>query len=82
LRDAIRGALAVPYDVLDGSNDSVGTGLVGRAAIEVAEGRYKILVHVPGSPVTIQDVHVSNNKNTTVELGKQGDKITSRIIGP
>ena len=82
LRDAIRGALAVPYDVLDRSDDSVGTGLVGRAAIDVAEGTYKILVHVPGAPVTIQDVHVSNNKNTTVELGKQGDKITSRIIGP
>ena len=31
LRDAIRGALAVPYDVLDRSDDSVGTGLVGRA---------------------------------------------------
>lgn len=82
LRDAIRGALAVPYDVLDRSDDSVGAGLVGRAAIEVAEGTYKILVHMPGAPVTIQDVHVSNNKDTTVELRKQGDKITSRIIGP
>jgi len=47
LRDAIQGALAVPFDVLDDSNVSVGTGLVGRAAISVPEGTYKILLHVP-----------------------------------
>jgi VWA domain-containing protein len=82
LRDAILGALAVPYDVLDASDVSVGAGLVDQAAIQVPEGTYKILVHVPGAPITIQDVQVAHDKSTTVELGKEHDKIVSRVLGP
>ena len=82
LRDAIQGALAVPFDVLDDSNVSVGTGLVGRAAISVPEGTYKILLHVPDAPMTIPDVHIAKDKTTTVELGKKQDKLVTRVSGP
>jgi len=82
LRDAIQGALAVPFDVLDDSNVSVGTGLVGRAAISVPEGTYKILLHVPDAPMTIPDVHIAKDKTTTVELGRKQDKLVTRVSGP
>jgi len=60
----------------------VGTGLVGRAAISVPEGTYKILLHVPDAPMTIPDVHIAKDKTTTVELGKKQDKLVTRVSGP
>ena len=82
LRYAIEGALAVPFDVLDANGASVGAGLVDREAIDVPEGTYKILVHVPGAPTTIEGITITHHKLTSVELRKQGDKIVGAVVAP
>jgi len=82
LHTAIEEALAVPYDVFDATDTLVGSGLVDQVPIEVPEGTYKIVAHVPGVPIVIEGVSVSRHKSTTVELRKEGDKIVSRVLGP
>lgn len=83
LRGAIEQALAVPYDVLDAQGTRVvGSGRVGQGAIQLPEGTYTLAVQLPGSPLSIQNVPISQNKSTTVELDKQGQEIRSRVLGP
>jgi len=66
--------------VLDANGASVGAGLVDREAIDVPEGTYKILVHVPGAPTTIEGITITHHKLTSVELRKQGDKIIGAVV--
>ncbi|MDZ4339463.1 MAG: VWA domain-containing protein [candidate division NC10 bacterium] len=83
LRGAIEQALAAPYDVLEAEGKRiVGGGRVGQGAITLREGTYTVVVHVPGDPIKITNVRVVQNKSTTVELEKQGEKIGIRIVGP
>lgn len=82
LRDAIQGALAVPFDVLDTSDVSLGAGLLGQPAISVPEGTYKILLHLPDAAMTVPDVHIARDKTTTVEIGRVQGKIRTRVSGP
>ena len=83
LRGAIEQALAAPYDVLEAEGTRiVGGGRVGQGAITLREGTYTVVVHVPGDPIKITNVRVAQNKSTTVELEKQGQRIGIRIVGP
>jgi hypothetical protein len=83
LQDAIEGALSVPFDVRDSSDVSVGRGLINQAAIAVPEGTYKVLVHLPGAPLSIPEIHIVEGKTTTLELHKgEKNKIETRVSGP
>ena len=83
LRGAIEQALAAPYDVLDSAGSKVvGAGRVGQGTIQLPEGTYTVVVHVAGSPLTIQSVTLAPNKSTTVELERQGQQVSTRVLGP
>lgn len=83
LQDAIEGALSVPFDVRDSSDISIGRGLINQAAMSVPQGTYKVLVHLPGSPLTIPEIHIVEGKVTTVELHNgDNNKIETRVSGP
>ena len=82
LHDGMQAALAVPFDVLDASDVSVGAGLVGQAPIAVPQGTYKVLVHLPEASLIVPDVHIVKDKTTTVGLEKGQGKIESRVFGP
>jgi Ca-activated chloride channel family protein len=83
LQDAIDGALSVPFDVRDSSDVSVGRGLINQAAIAVPQGTYKVLIHLPGAPLSIPEIHIVEGKATTVELHKgDNNKVETRVSGP
>lgn len=83
LQDAIEGALSVPFDVRDASDVSVGRGLINQAAIALPQGTYKVLVHLPGAPLSIPEIHISEGKATTIELHKgEKNKVETRVSGP
>jgi len=82
LHDGVQAALAVPFDVLDASDVSVGAGLVGQSPIAVPQGTYKVLVHLPEASLIVPDVHIVKDKTTTVGLEKGQGKIESRVFGP
>lgn len=82
LRSAVEKALAVPFDVLDAQGASAGAGLVDQVAAEVPEGNYKVLVHVPDAPVTVENVRVTAHKATTVELRREGQGFVARVVIP
>jgi hypothetical protein len=82
LRKAIEQSLAVSYDVLDATGKKVDAGVVGGKAIQLPEGTYTAVVRAVGGAITIQDVRIASDKSTQIELKKEGQKITPRILGP
>ena len=82
LRSAIERALAVPYDVLNAADRKVAGGFVGQSSVQVPEGRYTVVLDVPGKPITLRDVPIVSSKSTVVELDSQSSPITTRVIGP
>ena len=82
LRDSLEQSLAVPYDVLNAEGRTIAEGFVGRAAVQLPEGTYTIVVKITGRPMTVGDVRVVSNKATTLEIEQQGQEIGTRVLIP
>ncbi|HEY7530173.1 MAG TPA: VWA domain-containing protein [Gemmatimonadota bacterium] len=82
LSQAIRQALALPYDVQDVSGTTVATGVTGPSGVDVPAGVYTVVVPTPGEPLRIAGVRVSHGGSTEIRLRKEGGAIGVEVAGP
>jgi hypothetical protein len=82
LDQAIKQALAAPYDVFDTEGVRCGSGVTGQDAIRLPEGTYTVVVHAAGAPITIRSVRIANAVETKVVLESDGQKTAPRVVGP
>ena len=82
LKDAIDAALRVPFEVHDSSGALVATGQVGHEALKLPEGTFTITVQTAERPITIRDVRVEANRESRVELKKEGREIGIKVNQP
>jgi hypothetical protein len=82
LSQAIRQALALPYDVQDVSGTTVATGVTGPSGVDVPAGVYTVVVPTPGEPLRIAGVRVSRGGSTEIRLRKEGGAIGVEVAGP
>jgi Mg-chelatase subunit ChlD len=82
LGEAIRQALAVPYEVLDASGVRVGGGVTGQGAVELPEGVYTVVVPAAGEPLRVEHVRIAAGGSTEVQLRKEGAEIGVQVVGP
>jgi hypothetical protein len=74
--------MAVPFVAVDATGAVVARGLVGGPPVSVPAGELAIRLDTAATPVTIEHVAVEPNKQTSVELNKDGDKVGARIGAP
>lgn len=82
LRAAIEQALAVPYDVVEGTGATVASGVTGRGAITLPEGVYTVRLRGAEKPIEIANVRIAARETTTIELKKEGQEIGVRVATP
>jgi Mg-chelatase subunit ChlD len=81
LKDAIDAAMRVPFDIRDSSGALVASGQVGQPALQVPEGTYTIVVKAT-EPVTIPNVRVVADRESKIELRKEGREIGVKVNQP
>jgi glycosyltransferase involved in cell wall biosynthesis len=74
LAAAIRSALAVPYEVLDGAGRSVAQGLIDGPALPLPSGQYRLRIN-GDVPVTVDDVAVERDQPTTLVVHAEGQQL-------
>ncbi|UCH75005.1 MAG: VWA domain-containing protein, partial [Rhodospirillales bacterium] len=79
LAAAIRKTLAMPFDVLDGHNRQVATGLTGQDPLEMHQGDYSVIVRTAKGDVTLRDVRVTEGRSTAVLLTREEDGIRATV---
>jgi hypothetical protein len=82
LRQAIRGALAAPYDVLDAAGTRVGGGVIDRGSIAVPAGTYTVAVRGVDEEIMVRNVPIAYGKVTGLDLTKVGPNVETEILGP
>jgi Ca-activated chloride channel family protein len=82
LKTAVDQAMAVPFVAIDASGAIVARGLVGGPPVSAPAGELAIRLDTAATPVTIEHVAVEPNKQTNVELDKDGDKVGAKIGAP
>jgi Mg-chelatase subunit ChlD len=82
LKDALDRAMRVPFEVLDSSGATVATGQVGDPFVQVPEGTYAVVVRTAERAVTIANVHVIAERESRVELKKEGREIGVKVNQP
>jgi hypothetical protein len=82
LGEAIRQALAVPYEILDASGARVASGVTGQGAVELPEGVYTVVVPAGAEPLRVEQVRVTAGGSTEVQLRKEGEEIGVHVVGP
>jgi Mg-chelatase subunit ChlD len=81
LKEAIDAAMRVPFDIRDSSGAVVASGQVGQPALQVPEGTYTIVVQAT-EPVTIPNVRVVADRESKIELRKEGREIGVKVNQP
>ena len=74
LTEAIRAALAVPFDVLDATGRRVAQGRVGGLPLKLPVGIYRLRI-AGDTPVAVDDVAIQRGKDTTLVLQAEGDAV-------
>jgi hypothetical protein len=82
LKAAVDQAMAVPFVLVDASDQVVARGIVGGPPVTAPAGDLSVRLETAATPLTIDHVVVAPNKATTVELNKDGDKVAARIGAP
>lgn len=82
LDNALDEAMAVEFDVLDGTGQPVAHGVVGGDPIPLLEGVYTVRVQAAGAPVLADHVAVAAGQQATVEVRKQGSEVSARAVDP
>ncbi len=82
LLQAIRHALAAPYDVFDAAGNRAGGGVINHGTIEVPKGVYNVVVRAVSGEITIPNVVVAYDQATWIGLAKKGTEIKKQILGP
>lgn len=75
LNAAMVRVISAPYKVLDGSGETIATGVINGEAVELLAGVYAIRVDASGVNVTIPDVSVEADMTRSIRLKRQGDSV-------
>ena len=81
LKDAIDAAIRVPFEIRDSSGAVIASGQVGQDALQVPEGQYTIVVQA-AQPLTIPNVRAIADRESKVELKREGREIGVKVIQP
>lgn len=82
LKEALDAAMRVPFEIRDSSGAVVGSGQVGQEALRLPEGHYTVVVQTAERPITIPGVRVVANRESRVELKKEGRDIGIKVNQP
>jgi len=82
LAAAIRNTLAMPFEVLDGRDRPVATGLTGENPAELYQGDYSVIVRTAKGDVTVRDVRIAEGQSTDVLLAREEDGIRVSVSAP
>jgi VWFA-related protein len=75
LREDLKQAIAVPYEVYDSGGALVDTGLVGESPTNLPEGKYSVKVRSATGVIEIPIVEIEADSMTSIRLQKTGDQI-------
>jgi Mg-chelatase subunit ChlD len=82
LKAAIDKAMLASFEVRDSSGAVVASGQVGQPAVQAPEGHYTIVVQTAESPLIIPNVRVVADRDSRVELKKEGRAVGIKVIQP
>ena len=75
LKKSLADAMSVNYRVYDSSDKQVIQGQLGRDPIELPEGFYTIKLQTKNRVMHIDNICITLNKQTVVELKKEGEEV-------
>ena len=75
LKTSLADAMAVTYQVLDSSNTLVKQGRIDRGAVQVPEGIYTVKLNTRAGKIKIDNVCITVDDRTVVELKKEGAEV-------
>ena len=82
LKDALDRAMRVPFEVLDSSGSAITSGQVGDTTLQIHEGHYTVVVQTADRPITIPNVRVVADRESRIELKKEGSEIGVKVNQP
>jgi len=75
LKKSLADAMSVNYRVYDSSDKQVTQGQLGRDPIELPEGFYTIKLQTKNRVMSIDNICITLNQQTVVELKKEGEEV-------
>jgi len=82
LAAAIRNTLAMPFEVLEGRDRPVATGLTRKSPAELYQGDYPVIVRTAKGDVTVRDVRIAGGQSTDVLLAREEDGMRVSMSAP